>query len=163
MVLLMTTSINSYKFVKNYDLRRGRHVCDYSMHGQSRWQPGPKRESGASESKSRQNGCVMMSIAHAMVKRHYHQAMKHAGVAITVTSFTDAAAFFIGASTVWFQNYFFKINSKLFTSISCRACQYYEHSASLLELEWSSSTSLHAHTLLPALSWMSGEGNHLCS
>ena len=26
--------------------------------------------------------------------------MKHAGVAITVTSFTDSAAFFIGASTV---------------------------------------------------------------
>ena len=39
----------------------------------------------------------------AMVKRgFYPQAMKHAGVAITVTSFTDAAAFFIGASTVRF-------------------------------------------------------------
>ena len=51
---------------------------------------------------------------------------------------------------------------QLLTSILCRACQYYELSASLLELEWSSSTSLHAHTLLPALSWMNVEGN-LCS
>jgi len=32
-------------------------------------------------------------------KEKVAQAMKHAGVAITVTSFTDAAAFFIGAST----------------------------------------------------------------
>ena len=46
------------------------------------------------------------------------QAMKHAGVAITVTSFTDAAAFFIGASTVGFsfQNFFFKSNSQLFNA-----------------------------------------------
>ena len=48
---------------------------------------------------------------------------------------------------------------QLLTSILCRACQYYELSASLLELEWSSSTYLHALTLLPALSWMSVEGN----
>ena len=45
-------------------------------------------------------------------------------------------------------------------SILCRVCQSYELSASLLELESFSSTSLLALTLLPALSWMSVGGNH---
>jgi len=34
------------------------------------------------------------------------EAMKHAGLAITVTSFTDLAAFVIGASTVRYSGMF---------------------------------------------------------
>ena len=151
------------------------------MHGQSRWQPGPKRESGTGQSKSRQNGCLIYAYNVDGFKRESCSGVSKSGqggwviwVIYTcneedkLSTGNEACGcghhgdFLYGCCSVFHRSIYGLVSKsihQLLTSISCRACQYYELSASLLELEWSSSTSLHAHTLLPALSWMSVEGN----